>query len=459
MRRLIYLTIVITLFFGIVVLNMNHSEAVNRYEMMFDDDVRHHIRVYMTSEEWLGMGDDLVRAAITDDYMRTGIYRDATVEYEDSEGTVILEHIGIRTKGNTTRVIPEDRDGNINRAHFKLKFDPFGTDYEDRRLFSLNELYLKSNMNGDTSYIREDYAYDLMADYGVQTSKSSFCTLTFYVDGVEKDFGVYTMIEPINKEFIEKRFPKKASTGNLYKCLWQNYGPANLSIIRDKRSVGVKNWYLGYRPSYDLQTNISNPKFDDIFDFTYNLTTARDREYEAYINRSFNINNFLTATALNVAIGMPDDYWAMGNNYYLYFNPLGRIEYMPYDYDNSLGAGWDGSQFGGYEGIATADIMRWNNTASKLLGRSISFPLIEKALKVDRYREYYLEQFENILSDEKFTYAYFEEKALKLKELYKGCFSNIVDPNADVNLYNVKWYFDTKRESLEKELHKKSFSY
>lgn len=395
-----------------LVLSLDFDSDVDRYESMFDDRIKHEIRIYITQDEWQGLSDDLLRMAVRDDYMRTGAYRRADFEYQDAYGLVRYENIHIRTKGNTSRVLPEE-EGQLNYAHYKIKFDK----EEDRKLFSLNELNLKSNMNGDMTYIREDYAYDFMGNYSL-TSKSSFCHLKIYVDGVLKDHGLYTMIEPINYAYIKKNFPKEASKGNLYKCLWQNYGPANLGIIRDKDAVGIKNWYLNYRPTYDLITNNSDPNYEDLIDFTYNLTAKRQKDYITYLEDNFQVKSFLSATAANVALGMPDDYWAMGNNYYLYFNPLGKISYIPYDYDNVLSAGWDGIYFGGYEGIATADIMTWNDTASALMGRDYQYPLIEKTIKDDRYKRYYLSRFETILKDPSFAYEAFENKAHMIFDLY-----------------------------------------
>lgn len=443
---------------SIIVSQENYQEKSNSeamlYERAFDDTIKHEIRIYMTRDEWMDMGQDIIDFYKYDDYGRTGNFRQADIEYEDRTGVYSLKDIGIRTKGNTSRRIPENDEGVLTRAHFKLKFDMVTSeyDYENRSFLNLNELNLKSNMETDLSYIREDYAYDLFEDYGITTSKSSFTTVAFYIDGHLYDFGVYTMIEPINKAFLTKRYGSKGNDGNLYKCLWQNYGPATLSKISIKASVGIKNWLNNYRPSYDLVTNNDNVVFDDIYRFTDQLSTLKEDEFKSYMDQNFEVDKFLKTLALNVSLGMPDDYWAMGNNYYLYFNPLGKIEFYPYDYDNSLGSGWDGTHFGGYEGIATSDIFAWNDTASRFMGRNYNYPLVEKMLSIEEYRQYYIDQFDLILNDDSFTFDYFQEKASALNELYGGEFGNVVNPQSKIDLGNAKWYFETRRKSILEQL-------
>jgi spore coat protein CotH len=50
------------------------------------------------------------------------------------------------------------------------------------------------------------------------------------------------------------------------------------------------------------------------------------------------VDLFLKTYAVSVIVGMWDDYWAdNGNNYYFYFDSDGKVYFIPYDYDNSMG--------------------------------------------------------------------------------------------------------------------------
>lgn len=459
MKRVLIFTSSLLIFFILVilagqVLETSGDHSINRYESLFDDSVKHEFHIYMTQSEWLGLGKDIRRARRFDDYGRTGHYRLADIVYKDINGEVKLENVGIRTKGNTTRLEPQDQDGNFNRASFKLKFD-YSTeqaDYDKRLFFTLNELYLKAQINEDTSYVREDLSYELFQQHDVMTSKASYAAIIFHIGDEVYQYGVYTMIEPINKVFLEKRYPDKAADGNLYKCLWQNYGPATLTPINGTEAVGVKDWVKNYRPSYDLQTNTTQEDYSDIVDFTRALFIKQEDDYIDYLQSAFQIKAFLRATAINVLVGMPDDYWAMGNNYYLYFDPLGKIYFLPYDYDNVMGTGWDGGQFGGYEGIADADLLEWNDTAAVFTGQDRGRPLIEKTLKSSYYRDYYLDYLEKLTKDERFTVDYVNEKMALLKTTYGELLNNDVQGEVELTLGNIGWYINAKKESILRQL-------
>ena len=87
----------------------------------------------------------------------------------------------------------------------------------------------------------------------------------------------------------------------------------------------------------------------------------------------------LKTYAVNVAVGMWEDMWNNGNNYYLYFNSLDKYEYkvflIPYDYDNTLGTS------NAYD-AARQDPYDWG----------------DKGLLMERMMEF--EEFRNIYRDE-----------------------------------------------------------
>ena len=45
----------------------------------------------------------------------------------------------------------------------------------------------------------------------------------------------------------------------------------------------------------------------------------------------------LKTYAVNVMVGMWDDYWNNSNNFYFYFDGVKKILFHSYDYDNTLG--------------------------------------------------------------------------------------------------------------------------
>lgn len=430
------------------------------YERLFNDSIKHHLIIEITTENFRGMGHDMLSYAGKDSRMRTGNYRSAKLIYEDEKESYEISDIGIRTKGNTSRLLPYAQGDILSRSHFKLKFDETfsmkeGTETynqrNDRTFLGMNELILKSNMDQDLSYIHEKFAYDMFRKAGLSVPQISFATLTIVVDNEPINYGVYTVIEPIDKSFLNKRFTKKGDDGNLYKCLWQDFGPATLEPIKRKISVGIKNWEKNYRPTYDLKTNRDEADHEVLYDFVNNLNELEDDALKSYLDEHFEVEKFLKFLAGNVLLGMPDYYWAMGNNYYLYFNNAGKIEFFPYDYDNCLASGWDGSEAFGFEGIAQANIYYWRNLNSIFTNSKVSHPLVDKLLKIPEYKAYYEACYQWYL-DEYYSYEEFLKLYDHIENQYQGYFLNDTSMGQEMTLTKEEWFMTTKIESVLKQL-------
>jgi len=170
---------------------------------------------------------------------------------------------------------------------------------------------------------------------GVYTSRTGSTRLTITIDGEEHYFGIYTLIETVDQSFLTKRYGNANDNGNLYKCLWGNSGPATLEPVDEKftgnpifpeeRVIGVKDWETHYRPTYDLKTNEDIEDHTELLKFIDNINTLSGVELKDYLDVNFEVDRFLRYQAMNMLIGKWDDYWAMGNNYYLYFNNGGKI--------------------------------------------------------------------------------------------------------------------------------------
>lgn len=433
-----------------------------RYESLFDNSKLHKFKIVMTQEEWDGLSNDMIEYSSVDRSMRTGNYRKADVYYSDGVSEVKIEEVGIRTKGNTSRVLPEDQGG-MHRFHFKLKFDAtfdMSEDTEeytarDKRNFAeLSELNFKVNFGADSTNIREIFSYSLINSFDVMTSKASMATLTFVIDGVEHDYGIVTFVEPIDKKFLTKRFGKEYNDGNLYKCLWQNYGPALLMPLDQEIALGSKDWTTNYRPTYDLKTNEDKQNYSDLLDFIDNINKLQGEEFKQYIESNFEVDRFIRSQALDVLLGNVDGYRSMGNNYYLYFNENGKAEWLPYDYDNILGGGWDGSPVWNVEGIATADIYKWNNLNAYMYDPNSKHPLVDKILEIDEYRETYDNYLKTLIDPDNnlFSYTRFITLYNQLYNIYGEYVNNEMHEGDTWSLSNEEWYFSTKIDSVSRQL-------
>ncbi len=432
------------------------------YMRLFDDAVTHRFTICISQSEWMGLSVDMLEYKDTDEWMRTGNYRHAGLVYEDDYGTITLDNIGIRTRGNTTRIMPEDEIG-YHRAHFSLKFDETFdlvadtaayTKLKGREFCGLDKLNLKWNLWTDISHIHELYCYELLSAAGVHAPSVSLAALDFDIDGELLHYGVYTVIEPVDKPFLTKRFGKKGNDGNLYKCLWENI-PASLEAGYAEHEIGVKNWGSGYRPAYDLQTNEESWDTQSLISFIGNINNLSDEEFAAYIERNFEADKFLRYMAVNVLVGNADDYRTAGNNYYLYFNNSGKIELIPYDYDASLGGGWAGGGASSYEALATEDIYAVPNINAALVGHEVAHPLADRILAIPEYRKRYEYYLQYLIDSGLFSYDEFLHKFESLQALYgEDTYSDTTDCGETMRLTTEEWFFETKTASVLSQLAK-----
>lgn len=439
------------------------------YNALFNIENLHQIDIVISRSEWDGLVQDMLDYKSKYNSLRSDNYRKANFIYKGKAGDKTIEEIAIRTRGNTTRVIPENPKGSGNyfRSHFSIKFNKTfsltegTTEYEkrkDRRFSNLRGLNLKfqdfGDREGDPSLFREIYSYDLLNKMQIKTPKVGVTRLYIKVEEVDgsvtsKYFGIYALIEPVDKSFLTRRYGKDQNDGNLYKCLWQQNGPATLESTSGK--LGVKNWKTNYRPSIALTTNDDTPNYSDIQTFVSKLNS----EGLSYLENNFVMDQFVRWLAGNFLLGMPDDYWSMGNNYYLYFNNVtGKCEFFPYDYDHGLGGGWNGGV--GYDKIKNAEVDKWFYQAG---GNRTNRPLVDKILSdsanMAKYKDY-LKEFikpENKL----FNYDDYLDKFNKFKTMISPYLSDVVNGAGTMTLSInnesfVKDYFDGKIYSVSTQL-------
>lgn len=432
------------------------------HQKLFSHDTVSDMEIHITQSEWDGLLSDM------DANEKTGNYRKVRFVYRGIAGDEILDEVGFRTRGNTTRVRPEDSEGNYHRAHFKLKFDKTfdlvegTTEYDalnDRRFKKNREINLKWNRGDDATQIRELYSYDFLNRAGVYAPKTGATRLYIKIgDNAKVYFGVYTIIESIDKTFLKKRYGPDANDGNLYKCLYQqvgpsSWGPATLkSSSINSYSIGIKDWKINYRPSYDRQTNddvLDN--YADIKTFSQNITNLSGSALKTYLDANFEVDRFLRWIAANMLLGMPDDYWSMGNNYYLYFNNAGKIEFLPYDYDHGLGGGWDGNV--GYNTIMNANIYNWFYNAP---GSGYSERPLMKVLDIPEYKATYTNYLKAFIDGTTgiFSFSDFKAKYDKIYALISPYLDNDINEGEYMSLSEspVENYFSAKIASVASQV-------
>ena len=276
--------------------------------------------------------------------------------------------------------------------------------------------------NNDSTYVREVYGYNLFRKNKIWISpRAAFTTLKIQIvddldldkDGDKTEFetvnyGVYGMIEEIKKQFLKERTIGEgggnliSNKGNLWKCLWKDKGAdfvkSNESSIGEEEvsfefdedgnitDFNNTTYDYDYKGDNDLEED-GKPQILAFMEELNNLPNCTDgnndeadiQTIKTFYTEKMDGDLFLRTYAINVILGMWDDYWVNKNNYYFYFDKGGKAYFIPYDYDNILGTNGCETDAG------TKNPLEWGSLTNG------ERPLIQKILQVPEYMEAYKE--------------------------------------------------------------------
>ena len=435
------------------------------YERLFNDDNKKEIILQISVEEWNKLDQSMLDYA--DRFqgdLRNDQYVLADFMYTDQFGSFTVKGVSLRTRGNLSRVRIQNDQGEPQLSHFKISFkEPLyltedskaSKAIDKRRVLGVSELNLKWNRNWDTSYVSEKFSYDLFTKMDLLSPSITKAKFSIQIGSTLYYYGLYDVIESIDQDFLARRLGEEASKGNLYKSLWQSVGPATLIESYPPNAIGIRDVSRNYRPSYDLKTNKKANDTSDLVSFIINLNNLSGTSLKNYLEEHFEVDDYLKFLAIGVLLGNPDDYRAMGNNYYLYHNNLtGKFTMIPYDYDHGLGQGWDGWPVFTDHTIG-ADIYQWGNLNRQFNNPShnSSHPLVDKILSYTEYQlryEQYLRQLTNP-SNLLFIYSVFYSEYQQQRLLYDGDLHNAMH-SLRFDLRNIQDYMNRKSADIQQQL-------
>jgi len=245
----------------------------------------------------------------------------------------LVDSVGVRFKGFTS--YPYDS----NKKPIKIDFNEF---VRGKRFDGLRKLNLHIGY-GDASLHRDVLAYRLMRDMGVHAPRTSWARVSF--NG--QYWGLYQIIEQVDREFLNRNFGE--TEGNLFK----NKGWSHLEWEGDTPEI--------YQQNIELKTNEEENDWSGFMEFVNVLNNSTDAEFKEEIEKTFNVELFLKTLAVDVATNNWDSYVEHGRNYYMYEDvATGRFNWIPWDYNFSLGGGF---VFGGGD-----DCFVWPSYASLTTG-------------------------------------------------------------------------------------------
>ncbi len=348
-------------------------------DYIFDLNALPVVTIEISTNDWNTMNTNFDANERNEEYVKADFIFDKNGQIDT------FTNIGLRLRGNTSRTRPQSDEGSLygesefDNTHFRVSFNTY---VESGRFYRLRNLVLKWH-NQDPLYAREILSYDLFNRFGVNASRASYARVNvrFKEDTNVIRFGVYAMIEPVDRSFLLTRYGD--NMGNLWKCLYTDWDrKANLVYpITPDDNIGMEYYITSngmiynYHPSYDFKTH--NEERGVLFDnakselesFIYNINNKTGADFENWITANMDVDGFLRAYAINVLVGMWDDYWNNANNYYLYQDIDGKWHFIPFDYDNTFGTGFN---WGGGDDFSTKNVLNW--------GASDSRPLMDKIM-------------------------------------------------------------------------------
>ena len=372
----------------------NYGSRSEALEALFDNTTLGVITLTITEDQWEQMAE-YAKAKNKDEYVK------ADFKYEKGNHVYEMKEIGIRNRGNTSYRPAISDSGKLQQAHFRLKFNEFYDDNAHHMEKALKGMNLKF-MLSDSSYVQEMYSYDLFKRFGVWTAPHCAYSKLYIKIGDKEPayYGIYKTIEPIGKQYLKARIGDgkfEDDGGNLWKCLYQSSGPADLKDT-DNNKFGVDKG--SYAPTYSLKTNEEdlNTVKEQFKTFIKTLNSKSGSEFESWIAENFDVDGFLKTLAVSVACGMWDDYWRNYNNYYMYFDVSGKAFFIPYDYDNCLGV-----TSGLMNEPAEKDPLEW--------GCGNSAPLVDRILNIAEYKEKYKQYLRELIEPENKCFTVEDSKA------------------------------------------------
>jgi spore coat protein CotH len=286
-------------------------------------------------------------------------------------GSETYYNVGIRHKGNSSYgCVPPPK------KPFKVDFDRY---VDNQNFHGVKKLNFSNNL-WDPTLMREMLGYDTFAAAGCPASRTSHVKLYVTVPWTynRELFGIYTMIEQVDKVYLADRFPD--NDGNLYKAaMWGG----------DLKWLGSDP--APYRDCYVKKTNEVANDWSDLIGFLNVLNNTPDISFKTEIEKVFNVDGFLSYLAANTVLSSLDSIAGRNCNFYLYHNPVtDKFELLPWDLNEVFG----NHTLPRDNGLTADEMLTFDIRNPVSTGDHI---LIERILNVPEYMTDYLSRIQTLV--------------------------------------------------------------
>lgn len=274
------------------------------------------------------------------------------------DGTVLLD-VGVRLKGNSAYNWAANQ-GSV-KLPFKLDFNKYvsGQKYDDLKKLNLH------NEDRDPSLMRSKIISDFLIEQGVPAPRITYTRNS--INGVY--WGLYTMVEQLDKTFLSTNFSDNDS--NLYKALprypgWEPAGGSTLEYLGDLPS--------DYDNIYELKTNGSENNWSGFTNLLYQINNTSAAEFKDSLEAVMNTDSYLKAWATMSLFVNFDAYPFLGNNYYMYDDPVdGKFHWIAWDFNLGIGTARQGMSIAQAEAVSVLFVPQ-NQGARPLANRMLDDP-------------------------------------------------------------------------------------
>ncbi len=228
----------------------------------------------------------------------------------------LVSNAEMRQRGGESRGAPQ--------KSFRIKLDkniPMPLWSGERKIQLMKSPY-------DPSRVRNKLAYDLFSDIPhLPSMRTQFARLDITDQGETEDFGLFTQIENVGKEYLERRGWDKDS--RVYKV--EDFGYYNnqeLNLDAEGKPVDL----VAFEKVLEIKRGKTH---HDVVNMVRDLNDESIDFNTQIMGKYFNRDNYLTWFAVNILLANQDTHF---HNYYLY-NPKGKDDFylIPWDYDASFG--------------------------------------------------------------------------------------------------------------------------
>jgi spore coat protein CotH len=228
-------------------------------------------------------------------------------------------NVAIRYKGRFTYGVSREllkRSLKIDLAHYDAK----------SRWGSLRRITLNAGVL-DPGRLREALAYAAYRDGGVPAPRTAFAEVTLTVPGRynRELLGLFTMVEDVDKAFLNDRF--KDADGLLMK-------PEGVRGVED---LG-EDW-SAYKTRLNPERDATAAEAKHLVNMARLIDKADDAEFRQKIGECLDVDKFLRYLAVTVMLASLDSPLAMPQNFFVYLPAKTRkAVFMPWDQDLAFAA-------------------------------------------------------------------------------------------------------------------------